>query len=141
MLNAVVAGRYPLAEIDRFDGALAQVIERALATAPAKRIASADALADALEVYQDQLDTRTSTHRRRASRSKGQKFPNLLPGSVYFADFTQQERTAVLQLANEERYQSGAHRGRRQRRLDDVRGDRGLGPGAESGGPGVGGTQ
>jgi serine/threonine-protein kinase len=107
-LNAVVAGRFPrLGEIKGFDGALAQVIERALATAPDERFASADALADALEVYEDQFETRTASSPRRASVSKSQKFPRLVPGSMYFADFTKEERAAVLQLSHQDRYEPG----------------------------------
>jgi CRP-like cAMP-binding protein len=109
-LKAAVAGRYlPLSETNGSDPTLSEIIDRALATDPNARFASADAFADALEVYQNSCEDRVPALPRRLSGAKARpkKFPPLAPKSIYFADFTPDELSAVLQLSRQESYESG----------------------------------
>jgi serine/threonine-protein kinase len=109
-LMAVLAGRpTPLAEIGGVDQDLSQIIHRAIARDPALRFSSADAFADALEVYQKRRPQILPVVRLVSSMDSEQakRFLRLARRNLYFADFSDEELFCVLELSREEAYQTG----------------------------------
>jgi len=109
-LKAVLAGRRtPLSELGDFDPELSQIVQRAMARDPAQRFNSADALADALDVYQErrsQIDPAI----QRANSIGGEQlkmFSQLARHSLYFADFSDEELSCVLELSRQVNFQPG----------------------------------
>jgi serine/threonine-protein kinase len=109
-LMAVLAGRpTPLTEIGGVDRDLAQIIHHAMARDPAQRFSSADAFADALEVYQKRR-SQYPLHVHRVSSAdseQAKRFLRLARRNLYFADFSNEELLCVLELSREEAYQTG----------------------------------
>jgi serine/threonine-protein kinase len=109
ILKAVLAGRpTPLVEIGGVDEDLSQIIHQAMARDPGKRFSSADAFADALEVYQKRPQDVPDLRRVSSMDSEETKrFLRLTRRNLYFADFSDAELFCVLQLSHEKRYQPG----------------------------------
>jgi serine/threonine-protein kinase len=109
-LRALLVGRpIPLVEIGGVDPELAHIIHKAMARDPGQRFSSADALADALEVYQERRSQSVPDLHRVSSMDSAlaKKFLRLARSNLYFADFSDEELCAVLELSHEEVYQSG----------------------------------
>jgi eukaryotic-like serine/threonine-protein kinase len=107
ILEAVVAGKpTPLAEIGEVDEELSRIIHHAMARDPSHRFSSADAFADALEVYQKRQPQNVPELRRLSSRDSEEtkRFLRLTRRNLYFADFNDDELFCVLQLSHEKRY-------------------------------------
>ena len=109
-MQAVVAGRArPLVETGRFAPELSQIVDQALATNPEQRFRSADAFADALEVYQEQALERPAKTAPAGplETARPSSFPRSASPSVYFADFSAEELAAVMELSRHERFEPG----------------------------------
>ena len=105
--NALLEGAVPpLSQLGEFDAELSAEIEQALARDPNQRFCSADALADALEAYQEK-----GMHQPYLCAAPGGKqskaFPRLKGSSMLFADFSESELAEVLQMARRETYNEG----------------------------------
>jgi serine/threonine protein kinase len=96
----------PLSKLGEFETELSRDIAQALARDPNQRFRSADALADALEAYQEK-----GTHHPYSSSASGGKqsksFPRLKGRNLLFADFSESELAEVMQMARRETYHEG----------------------------------
>ena len=97
----------PLCEMGDFDSELSRDIEQALARDPAKRFESADAFADALETYQDRELLHHTPSATAPDGKAPKKFPRLKGRNMLFADFSEAELAAVMEMAREETYKEG----------------------------------
>ena len=96
----------PLSELGDFDSELSKDLEQALARDPNQRFCSADALADALEAYQEKGMHRPYTGAT-AGGKQSKSFPRLKARNMLFADFSESELAEVLQTARRETYREG----------------------------------
>jgi serine/threonine-protein kinase len=106
--KALLEGRVPLlSELGGFDPELSRDIDQAIARDPDKRFSSADALADALETYQHRGPTQTVAGSISSESRNTKKFLRLKARSMLFADFTEGELAAVMEMARHETYDDG----------------------------------
>lgn len=111
ILHAVVHSRPPsLSKLGDFDAELSAALDQSLARDPAQRFASADALADALEICQERWFQQASNASQPDSsvHSKVISFPRLKGRNVLFADFSESDLANVMQTSRQETYQTGA---------------------------------
>jgi serine/threonine-protein kinase len=98
----------PLCEVGDFDSELSKEIDQALARDPAQRFSSADAMADALEICQEQWLKRDSSGTMPVPDQKSSKtFPRLKGRNLLFADFSEEELASVMQMSRREKYKEG----------------------------------
>jgi serine/threonine protein kinase len=110
ILDAVLHRRpQPLSELGGFDAELSAAIDQALARDPAQRFESADAMADALEICQEQWfkQARKGHQPDSAGRARAFSFPRLKGRNILFADFSDADLASVIQVSREESYQEG----------------------------------
>jgi len=108
--KALLEGRVtPLSELGGFDPELSKDIEQAIARDPDHRFNSADALADALETFQHRgpLQPQALTASVFSDSKQTKKFPRLKARSMLFADFSESELAAVMEMARHETYDGG----------------------------------
>lgn len=99
----------PLSELGGFDVELSAAIDQALARDPAQRFESADAMADALEICQEQWFKQASKGDRSdsAAPTRALSFPRLKGRNILFADFSDADLANVIQVSREENYREG----------------------------------
>ncbi len=111
ILHAVTHSTPPsLSKLGPFDAELSSALDQALARDPAQRFASADALADALEICQEQWFKQAETNDTPGSggRTKAKSFPRLQKGrNMLFADFSETDFADVMQVSRQQTYQAG----------------------------------
>jgi serine/threonine-protein kinase len=108
--KSVVQGNLkPLSELGDFDLELSKEIDMALARDPAKRFSSADAMADALEICQEQLLKKHPSEFIQAppDQRPPKALPHLKGRNVLFADFSEEELSSVMQMSRREKYNEG----------------------------------
>jgi eukaryotic-like serine/threonine-protein kinase len=100
----------PLSKLGPFDAELSAAMDQALARDPAQRFASADALADALEICQEQWFKQAETNdlSGSADHKKAKSFPRLQKGrNMLFADFSETDFADVMHVSRQQTYQAG----------------------------------
>jgi len=110
MLKALMQTRPPLlSELGDFDAELSAAIDRALSRDPAQRFASADAMADALEICQEGWFKQSpkSNQSDSADNAQAVAFPRLKGRNVLFADFSEADLANVMQVSRQETYETG----------------------------------
>lgn len=100
----------PLSQLGDFDSELSAAIDQSLARDPAQRFASADALADALEICQERWFQQTSNASQPDSslHSKVISFPRLKGRNILFADFSEADLASVMQVSRQETHPADA---------------------------------
>ncbi len=109
-LRAVVEEQpVPLSEVGPFDTELSTIVRRAIARSPTARFESADAFADALEVYLDKACDSYGNSLAVPSDNLEQLRRYFQPArsSRYFADFSEMDLARILGLSRHEKYRSG----------------------------------
>lgn len=110
MQKAMLQSRPPsLSQLGDFDAELSAALDQALARDPAQRFASADALADALEICQEQWCKQDSKGVPSGSvgHTPANSFPRLKGRNILFADFSDTDLANVMQVSRQETYPTG----------------------------------
>jgi serine/threonine protein kinase len=99
----------PLCELGEFDSELSRDLDQALARDPAQRFASADAMADALEICQEHWlkQSPKSSLSAFADGKQFDKFLRLKGRNILFSNFSQEDLGSVMQLSRRESYREG----------------------------------
>jgi serine/threonine-protein kinase len=105
-LKAVLNGRWKsLSEVGDFEADLSREIDQAVARDPAQRFCSADAMADALEICLEKCLKQKETSFPETEQISA--FPRFKKRNVLFADFSEKELAAVMQMSRHETYKPG----------------------------------
>lgn len=108
--EALLHSRPPsLSELGDFDAELSAAVEQALARDPARRFASADAMADALEICQERWFKQAPKGNQpdAAAGAEVISFPRLKGRNILFADFSEADLANVMQVSRQETYREG----------------------------------